>query len=531
MKKSYYSKKVVSLLVMVMLMTSFLSGCGGSGGTSAEGKEMPEIAYYSYYSEPVLDWDPSVEASNGYIVMNNTYETLLRYDPAEDKVINVLSTGYTKSEDGMVWTFDIRKGVKFHDGSEVNAEAVKFSIDRTKRIGKGLSYIWDPVDQINVIDTYKVEFKLKYPAALDMVACTPYAAFIMSPKSVSSQPEDWLSKGNEAGSGPYMLESNKMGEEVVLTKFNDYWQGWEGKHFDKVIIRKSAETSTRRQMVEKGEADITMALPPEDVESLKSNPNVEVKVEPSFENLFLFFNTEKEPLNKKELRQALSYAFPYEDVVNYALGGNAQQSTGPIPNGFWGHGDKLPQYKYDLEKAKELLAKAGYPDGGLKLELTYQAGDEGERKTAELYKAELAKLNIELEVRGMPWESQWSKSKNPDPKDRQDIFMQVWWPDLPSPYSWLYNLYHTEGEILYNVGYYKNKAFDDMIDEANRMSSIDRAKAEEMFIKSQEMLIEDAPSIFAVDKKFVWALNKSFKGHKFNPIYQNVVFFYDTYRE
>lgn len=523
-------KKGLFLIAIIFALSTFLTGCNGGNANVGE-SQMPDVAYYSYYSEPINDWDPSVEASNGSIVLNNMYETLLRYDPLENKIIYVLAEDYSKSEDGLTWIFNIRKGVKFHDGTDVNAEAVKFSVERTIKLGKGLSYIWDPVDEINVLDDYTVEFKLKYPVALDMICCTAYSAFIMSPKSVSENPDDWLSKGNDAGSGPYMLESFKMGDEVVLTKFDDYWQGWEGKHFHKIVFKRNAETSTRRQMVEKGEADVTMALPAEDLEGLKQNPNVEIRIEPSFENVILFFNMEDEVLSNKLLRQALSYAFPYEDVVKYAMGGYAKQSRGAIPHGHWGNSDKLFRYNYDLEKAKELLAKAGYPNGGLKFEITYQAGDEGERKIVELYKAELAKLNIDLEIRAMPWESQWSRAKNPNPEDRQDIFLMVWWPDIPSPYSWLYSLYHTEEDILYNMSYYKSKEFDELIDKANEISGVDRQKAEEMFIKAQEILLEDAPSIFAVDKQYVWVLNKSFKGHKHNPLYQNVTFFYDTYRE
>src|SRR5690606_6940330 len=113
--------------------------------------------------------------------------------------------------------------------------------------------------------------------------------------------------------------------EVVLTKFEDYWKGWEGEHFDKVVIKKIPETASRRQLVEKGEADVTMELPYEDIEALKGNPSVNVMEVPSFQNLMVFFNTEKAPLDNKLVRQALSYAFPYGDVVEYAMGGYAVQ--------------------------------------------------------------------------------------------------------------------------------------------------------------------------------------------------------------
>ncbi len=518
----------IALMVLTVLTLTIVTGCGGN--QAGQGGQKAKIAYYAFNSEPVLDWDPSVEFSNGIVVMNNIYETLLRYDPAENKIIPVLATAYTKSPDGLTWTFHLRKGVKFHDGTEMKADAVKFSIERTKKINKGAAYIWDPVQQINVKDDYTVEFKLSYAAPLDLIASCGYAAFIMSPK-VAGQPEDWFAKGNDAGTGPYKVQSTKRGEEVVLTRFAEYWRGWEGNHFDKVIIKKVPETASRRQLVEKGEADVTIELPYEDVEALKNNPNVEVLTAPAFQNLFFCLNTEKAPLNNKLVRQALSYAFPYDDVVKYAMGNYATQARGPIPHGHWGHGDDLFQYKHDLVKAKELLARAGYPNGGFKLLLTYMSGDEAEKKAVELYKAELAKLNINLEVRGMPWESQWELAKSKDPNQRQDILVMYWWVDYASPYSWLRSIFHSEEDILFNLNYYKNPAFDKLIDEANARSGIDRAGAEKMFIDAQKILVEDAPAIFAYDKKYVWIYNKHFKGLKSNAAYPNTIFFYDTYRE
>ncbi|MGB9813610.1 MAG: ABC transporter substrate-binding protein [Thermovenabulum sp.] len=534
LKKIFISKKQFLWLVVLLTVSLILTSCGSQNANSSnqKGANAPkQIVFFAWTSTPFTDLDPSVEFSNGIVPLNNIYETLLRYDPFERKFIPVLATDYTKSEDGLTWVFHIRKGVKFHDGTDLNAEAVKFSIERTIKMGKGASYIWEPVKEINVKDDYTVEFKLKYPAPLDLIVASPYAAFIMSPTAVKSHPEGWFTQGNEAGTGPYKLESFILGQEIVLTKFDDYWGGWNGKHFDKVVIKKIPETATRRQMLEKGELDITKDLPYEDLEALKNNPNIVIETGPSFENLLMLFNTDKKPLDNKLVRQALSYAFPYEDVVKYAAGGYARQAKGAVPYGLWGHGENLFQYKYDIEKAKELLKQAGYPNGGFKLLLTYTAGDEAEKKTAELYKAELSKLNIDLEIRGMPWESQWEMARDKDPNKRQDIFMFYWWPDIASPYSFLYNMFHKQDEILFNLAYWENEEFDRLIDEGARQSGIDIKKAEETFIKAQEILIEEAPAVFIYDKQYVRIYNKSIKGYKDNPAYPNVIFFYEIYRE
>ena len=170
-------KRTLAVLLTVAAVLT-LTACGNQPGSTSNGGAPAQVATYLYKSIPLLDCDPSVEFSDGIITMNNIYETLLYYDMENDKLEPRLATEYSHSEDGLVWTFKIRKGVKFHDGTTMDAEAVKFSIDRTMKKGMGASFIWDPVSEIKVVDSNTVEFHLKYPAALDMIAATGYAAFI-----------------------------------------------------------------------------------------------------------------------------------------------------------------------------------------------------------------------------------------------------------------------------------------------------------------------------------------------------------------
>lgn len=527
-------KRKLALILALLLIVTSLTACGGgtqSGSSNQSGTtDEMDVLYYAYNSIPILTWDPSIEFSNGIIVLNNIYEQLLRFNAATKEYEKVLATDYGKSEDGLVWTFKLREGVTFHDGTPFNAEAVKYSVERTKEIGQGAAFIWDPVQEIKIVDDYTVEFVLSYPAPMDVVVSCPYASFMMSP-SLKDQPENWFEAGNANGTGPYKLQESTMGDEVILTKNEDYWKGWNEEHFEKVIIKKVSETSSRRQMIESGEADITVELPSEDVEALKAAGNVTVDVVPSFTNLIGFFNTQKAPLNDVKVRQALSYAFPYDDVVEYAMGGYAKQSYGPVPEGMWGHSEDLFQYSYDLDKAKQLLQEVGIKEGQLKLLLTYMTGDEAEKKMAELYKAELSKIGIELEIRAMPWESQWEMAMGTDPSAQQDIFVMYWWNDLSTPYSYLYSLFHTEDSTLYNLGYYSNPEFDTLIDGAQAKSAVNIEEAENDFKAAQEILMKDTPALFMYDKNVVWVKSPELKGHADNPSYPFVVFFYDLYRE
>ena len=513
--------------ILLILAMAVLAGCTSQ---QLEGVVQPKIITYAYQSEPVVFWDPSDTFSNEIIVINNIYEQLIRYDPIKDEYIYLLATSFDASEDGLVWTFKLREGVKFHCGEEFNADAVKYCIERTMERGQGASFIWDPVEEINVKDKYTVEFKLKYPAALDMVVSAGYTAHMFCPKCAEEKGHDWFVQGNACGSGPYMLEYWERGNEVVLTKFEEYWGGWSDNKFDKAIVKMIPESGTRRQMLEVGEVDIVDTLPFEDLQALESNPDIDVVTTPSFQNMICLINMEKPPLDNKLVRQALSYAVPYDDIVKHVMSGYAEQSRGPIPKALWGHNSALFRFEYNLDKAKELLKEAGYEDG-FKLLLTYKSGDENERKASELLKSELKELNIDLEIRGMPWEPQWEMAKSTNPKDRQDLFVMYWWPDYADPYSWLNSLFHSEDTIVFNLAYWKNERYDSLIDEANRISGADRAKAIEHYGKAQEIIMEDIPAIFFFDQQFARAKLKSIKGYYDNPLYSHVVFFYDLYED
>lgn len=491
----------------------------------------PQVGVYAYTSEVVIFWDPSETFSNEIIWMHNVYETLIRYDPLTDNFEPVLATSYEVSEDGLVWKFYLRRNVKFHTGGIMNAHAVKFSIERTITRGMGASYIWDPVDQIEVIDEYTVAFHLKYPAPLDLIASAAYAAFIFDP---NFSDHDWFLEGNDSGTGPYTIESHVGAEIIVLKRFPEYWGGWSGKHFDKVVFQWVAEPATRRMMLEAGTADFTNMLPITEIEALKAVPGMEIVRTPSFQNLVALFNTAKspdQPISNPLVRKALAYALPYEDIVEDVLGGFGRQSRGVVPYGLWGYSERVKQYTHSVETAKVLLAQAGYPEGGFKLLITYVGGDENERRVAELWKSELAKLGIDLEIRGMPWDAQITLGHATDPNARQDIFLFYWWPDYAHPHSFLSAMFETLEPPLFNFSYYKNPLFDTLINKASALAALNRTEAINLYVEAQNILMEDAAGVAIYDLEYVRAKRASLKGYVDNPLYSHVVFWYYCYRE
>jgi peptide/nickel transport system substrate-binding protein len=486
-----------------------------------------QIAVHVQAAEVVPVWDPSDGASGEIALMNNVYEALLRYNAVENTFEPILATSYEKSADLKTWTFKLRQGVKFHTGNVMDAAAVKFCVDRTIARGRGSAYIWGPVDSVEVVDPYTVRFHLNMPAPLDLIAAAGYSAYIFDPAYSDS---DWFNAGHDSGTGPYTIDTVEGREKVIVKKFADYWRGWEGKHFDRIVFLTLGEASTSRLMVETGKADFVESLPATDIEALRNNSAVRVEVNPSLQNLMVLYNTQREPLDNPLVRRVLSYLIPYEDTVKVALGGYGQVARGVIPHGLWGHSDRVETFTYSPTVAKALLAQAGYPNGGLKFFTTYPAGYDDIRKTVELWKAACAELNIELDARAMPTAERNAIARSPDPTKRQDIYLLYWWPDYANPDSFLSGMFYSQEKPAYNLCYYKNPTFDALIDYAITLPA-GTPGAIDMMVELQNMLQREAPGIAVWDMQYLRVTASSLKGYVDNSAYPNVVFWYNCYRE
>jgi peptide/nickel transport system substrate-binding protein len=324
-----------------------------------------------------------------------------------------------------------------------------------------------------------------------------------------------------------MLESYAPNEETVLVRNPDYWGGWQDDQFQKVVLRFVDDASTQRQMLEAGEVHIADVLPRDGVPSMQENPDVKVLIVPSVQNYVLQFNTQRKPLDDKRVRQALSYALPYEDIIELGANGYAEQSRGPMPASLYPHDPDGFQYTHDLEQAKQLLAEAGYPDGGFKLKLTYSSDEEYAPKFVPLIKEAFAELGIEVDLQPLLFEQQWAAAKG-DADGRQDLFALIWWPGYPDGYDSLYSLFHTEDPPLWNLSYWYDSAFDDLIDTASSLEATDPDKAMEGYKEAQKVLAEEAPAAFLFDPDLIYGLSPALALDEMaiNANYTSVVSFY-----
>ncbi len=466
--------------------------------------------------------------------MANCYNTLLWANPegSAEPIRNVLATDYSTSDDGLIWTFELRQGVKFHDGTIFDASVAKWSLDRYIEVNTGAAFIYWAVDTIEILDDYTIRINLTSPDPLDWILTSAYSAWMMSPNSPEAGVDrtEWYNEGHDSGTGPYYIESYEPNTKVVLKKFDDYWEGWEGSHFDTIVFEIIPEELIQQQMLESGAADIVGGVPYENIATLEARDDITAITAPSFMNLFGLMNTQKAPLDNPKVRQAISYAIPYQDIVDSIMLGYATQARGPIPKGMWGHLPDIHQYNLNLQKARDLLTEAGYPDGlDRVLNWPISPGNTVFELVGELCKTSLAKIGVEINVNPNP--TRFELARSPDPNDAQDVYLFWWWPTYVTPYDYLFSMFHSFDSPVYNFCYLNDPEIDDWIDEGAMYQATDRDKAIELFGQAQEKLVEEAVAIFFFDQAQPRLYRSDFMGYIDNPAYTNVVLFYTCWRE
>ena len=509
-----------------------LAACAGSSSTT--GTQQPANTVFTYdTTAPVMvdGWDPATEYSDGILAMSEMYETLTRYNSATNTVGPLLATSWSSADGGKTWTFHLRHGVYFHTGRPMTAQAAKASILRTIKLNGGASYIWAAVKTIDTPDPDTLVFHLSYASPLPLEASADYSAYIYDTQGPAGQSvnafTNWLNAGHDAGTGPYTAQTwNKNQEfEVYVKQFGKYWGGWSGPHFTKVVFRVVPQDTTAAQLLRSGQVSFVEQISPSLWSSFKGDSSITTVSSPSWQNLLAQLNVKALSL---PVRQAVLYAIDYHGIIA-ALRGAGVASSGIVPPGLFGHFGDLPAYSYDKAKAAALLSQAGYGPGkkALNLSLTYTQGDSNEQVVATIIKSDLAALNVNLSVQALAWPTQWSKGKSSNPAQRQDIFMEYWWPDYPDPYSWFVNLLETENPPSYNLSYYSNPAMDRMINQVEPLVATSTSGAEQLYRNMQVTIMQQAPIVSVYNVNYQYAMLSGISGFRVDPAYPNVVFVHD----
>jgi peptide/nickel transport system substrate-binding protein len=525
-------KLIISILLTVVCLLS--AGCAAvtpaasTTAPPASTERPPIVARAQATPGNFSDLDPSAACQGEYQILLNVYETLTLYNPpgSAEPIRPALATDWQASDDGLTWTFHLRKGVTFHDGAPLDAAAVKFSVERNREKNACSAYLYEAIDSIVAPDPSTVAFHLSYPAPLDLILSSGIGAFIMSPAAAEKEGA-WFAEGNELGSGPYRIARYEPGQRMVLERNPDYWGGWQEGQIDRVVYEMVEDPVVGEQMLRAGELDYVYSgfLADEQIISLDKLDSLRLDVAPGLTNELIFLNQRRAPTNNPLVRQALAYSFPYDEAIANTWLGKGTRAHGAVPTTVWGHIPEEAATGHDLDKAKALLAEAGYPDG-LTLRFTF---DHQQHVTAELWQAALAKIGVDLQLVDLEWTQRWERQRS-DPEAAPEAYMIAWPPDVVGPYTYLFNMFHGENEPLFNLGFYDNPAFDALIDEGNVLSGTDRDAAAEKFIAAERMLIEDNAAIFIQDLPDPHIVAADLKGFVNNAAYNNTVFWHEVTR-
>jgi len=483
---------------------------------------------YATYGD-IKDWDPAVAFSLEVMVLANIYEPLVYYDGragGEQVLRPALAKSWSVSEDGLVWTFHLREGVTFHDGEKLTAAAAKKSLDRTITLEKGGFYIWEAVSEIRAVDELTLEIETSFPAPVDLIASSQYAAYIYSPAAAEGGTE-WFNQGNAAGTGPYRLRQWDRNQQIVLEKFDAYWGGWEAEQMTRVIFKIVRESATQVQLLLAGEADFLSLISVDLVSALERNPEIQVDYIPSWKNSQFLLNTQKAPTNNLNFRKALVHAWDYSTVANQVYAGSADVARGIIPKSLWGHDATLETPVFDLEKARQYLEQSGLAPDERKITIAYIAASEAYQSAAELFQNNLAQIGIEAELNPGPWGTIWDAAKNP--ASAPNAISMTWWPTYATPSDWLTGLFRTEAQPNFNLSYYANPAYDQLVAAGIQLEATNREGAIVKYQAAQRLLIEDAVAIFYADLKERVLHRADLEGVRPNPAY-NTIFFYELRR-
>ncbi|WP_241748977.1 ABC transporter substrate-binding protein [Teichococcus aerophilus] len=473
-------------------------------------------------NQDIPNFDPHV--ANGYsasMALRNTYDSLVGVAGNPPKPVPQLAQSWTISDDGREYTFKLDPAAKFHDGSPVNAEAVKYSFNRLLRLNRGNAWmIAGVVDQnsVEAIDATTVRIKLVTPF-VPFLSVLPWV-WIVNPAQVeankgSDDGQAWL-RSNLAGSGAFRLRRAEAGNLYEFERVADAWRKG-GGNLTGAIWKITRETATQRLMVQRGEAQIAVDLTSEDMDSLKGRAGVNLVIEPEYRTFSMKMNTRHGPLQDANLRRAIACAFNYQGMLDVA--GYAELMKGPFPESIDGFDKDLPVYRTDLARAKEYLAKSSTPNGGIKITVAHVSGLEQQRRWALVLLDSLRALNIELDIKPMIWPDMVSAARSPE--TTPDIFMVYQTANYGDPDNLAFAGYHSSRNGGWQNPTYANPEVDSLLTQARAESDAEKRRA--LYVRFQRVLMEDSPDIFGVLEKRKLAMRSNVQGFAFTPVASNAI--------
>ena len=486
----------------------------------ASAQTPPNVLVVGQIAEP-KSLDPhTVTATNDFRILVNVYDGLVRFKDGTLEVEPALAESWDVSEDGKTYTFKLRQGVKFHDGSDFNADAVKFNFDRMLKedhpfYSTGpfpLSFNFASVEAVNVVDPQTVEFKLSEAFAPFLSNLAYPTGLIVSPAAVEQHGADY--GRNPSGTGAFKFVEWQSSQRVVIESNPDYWDG--AASLEAVVFRPITDANTRVAEMMAGGIDVMVEVPPDNLATFKQDAGFAVAEQAGPHVWFGILNTRSGPFADKRVRQAANYAVNKETLVNDVLQGTATVAAGPIPPAFNWVESPVDAYAYDPEKAKALLAEAGVENPQLTFYVT--EGGSGMLDPITMgaaIQADLQAVGFSVKIETYEWNTFLGRV-NEGLEGKADMAEMAWMTNDPDTLPYL----ALRSEAMpdkggFNSGYYSNPEVDELLEKAR--TSTDQTERGKLYGQVQQIVHDDAPWLFVANWKQNAVTTAAVQGFKLQP--------------
>ena len=428
----------------------------------------------------------------------------------------VLAESYDVSPDGLVYTFHLRKGVKFHDGTDFNAEAVKVNFDRvTNPENKLKRYsLYSNIAKTEVVDDLTAKVTLKTPFSPFINQLAHPSAVMISPTALKKYGKDIMF--HPVGTGPYKFVEWKQTDYLKGVKNENYWRPGLPK-IDTITWVPVVDNNARSAMMRTGEAHFTFPVPYEQAAVLEKDEHLKLVAAPSIVTRYLNMNMLQKPFDDLRVRQAINYAINKEALAKVAFSGYAFPSEGPLPQGV-DYAVKLGPWPYNPKKAKELLAEAGYPNG-FETTLWSAYNHTTGQKVIQFIQQQLRQVGIRTTLRSLEAGQRVALVESvQDPMKAGMRLYYIGWSNSTGEIDLAMRpLFHSESwaPALANEGFYKNEKVDRLLDEA--IAETDRTKRAKLYDEVQSTIWNDAPWAFLVTEDVTGASAKTLKNFRLRP--------------
>lgn len=489
-------KRKCCLLLVILLLGGILSGCGASQGETTSQQESEEKdTLIIAIDEDLSALDPFAQNTS----LQNTmtilmYDSLLALDPETGDIVPGLAESYDIIS-ATEYVFHLRDGVKFHDGSEMKASDVKFSLERAAA-STGMASKVSQIENVVVEDEHTVRIYLNAPSTTILNNLAFCGTSIMS--------ETWCNEHKDAfahnGTGPYIFKEWNSGESIILQRNDNYWGDPGIMETLKFVVM--TEANSRTIALETGEIDINANPAAIDLDRFESDPNINVYSAPSTQVNYFSVNNTLSPTNDINVRKAIAHAINKQDLIDVALEGRGVPMSTVVGAGQQYSDTSIPGYEYDLEKAKEYLAAAGYPDG---FDLTISIRSSN-LTVAEVIQAQLGQIGINVKIDQREGAAYTDLAMD----GKMQATCSTWQPATSDADNPLRNLLYSESKASSNDSRYSSSKFDELLDQA--IQETDPEQAQKLYSEIQQLVYEDVPLIPLYSPNWTIAANVHVKG-------------------